>query len=458
MKLRMPSLFKRDKSNEVEKSVTSPLTFQNVYGYVREIFTGSWQRNISRTADDVLKNNAVFSCISLISGDIGKLSLILLKKTASYTFTLASDKLPKVLIKPNKYQTWQKFVEAWIHSLLISGNAYILKIKDNGELVSMHVLTSTYCKPVITDEGDIYYEIQRTDLANEPTSRYITADEIIHDRINCFYHPLVGLPPIYACALAANQGLSIQENSEAFFNNMSRPSGILTSPTTIKQDTAERLKTSFESGYSQNNIGRIAVLGDGLEFKPLAISAMESQLIEQLRWTSETICSAFHVPMFKINIGGLPANADAEMLNQIYYSDCLQSLITGVEANLNVLDITNEGIIIKIDVRDLIRMDSFKKMESLGKGVKDGWLKPDEAREELYLGPVPGGDTPYMQQQNFSLAALAQRDSAAPAPNTIAPPTNAPAEPTQTPAPEKGLDFNELMLLLEMEVTVGEEQ
>jgi hypothetical protein len=38
-------------------------------------------------------------------------------------------------------------------------------------------------------------------------------------------------------------------------------------------------------------------------------------------------------------------------------------------------------------------------------------MAPDEARERYFgLGPVEGGDTPYMQQQMFSLKALAQRD------------------------------------------------
>ena len=36
---------------------------------------------------------------------------------------------------------------------------------------------------------------------------------------------------------------------------------------------------------------------------------------------------------------------------------------------------------------------------------------PNEARAEIGLQPVAGGDTPYLQQQNYSLAALAKRDA-----------------------------------------------
>jgi hypothetical protein len=59
-------------------------------------------------------------------------------------------------------------------------------------------------------------------------------------------------------------------------------------------------------------------------------------------------------------------------------------------------------------------------------------MSPDEARERYFgLGPVEGGDTPYMQQQMFSLKALAQRDKndpfskPAPAPAPMAAPAGA---------------------------------
>ena len=50
-------------------------------------------------------------------------------------------------------------------------------------------------------------------------------------------------------------------------------------------------------------------------------------------------------------------------------------------------------------------------------------LSPNEARSEWFgLGPVPGGGSPYLQQQYYSLAALAARDAQG-APPTPAPPT-----------------------------------
>jgi hypothetical protein len=66
-------------------------------------------------------------------------------------------------------------------------------------------------------------------------------------------------------------------------------------------------------------------------------------------------------------------------------------------------------------------------------------MAPDEARERYFgLGPVEGGDTPYMQQQMFSLKALAQRDQndpfSKPAPAPAAAPAAAQVPPDQVAA------------------------
>ena len=56
-------------------------------------------------------------------------------------------------------------------------------------------------------------------------------------------------------------------------------------------------------------------------------------------------------------------------------------------------------------------MDSATQMDYLTKGTGGGIISPNEARAEIGLPPVIGGDSPLMQQQNYSLSALAKRDA-----------------------------------------------
>jgi hypothetical protein len=66
-------------------------------------------------------------------------------------------------------------------------------------------------------------------------------------------------------------------------------------------------------------------------------------------------------------------------------------------------------------------MDTATKTAAAQGAISSASMSPDEARRRYYgLGKVEGGDTPYLQVQNYSLRALAKRDAgdpfAAPAP------------------------------------------
>jgi HK97 family phage portal protein len=116
------------------------------------------------------------------------------------------------------------------------------------------------------------------------------------------------------------QGLAIQNNSSQFFANGSNPGGVLTAPGAINDETAKRLKDYWDQNFTGANVGKVAVLGDGLKYEAMIVNAVDAQLIEQLKWTAETVCSCFHVPSFMIGLGAAPHFATGvEPLLQLYY-------------------------------------------------------------------------------------------------------------------------------------------
>jgi hypothetical protein len=74
----------------------------------------------------------------------------------------------------------------------------------------------------------------------------------------------------------------------------------------------------------------------------------------------------------------------------------------------------------QFNVNDLLLMDSATMMAVIRDGVGAGVLKPNEGRARINLRPVKGGDTPYLQVQNFSLSDLDER-SKNPQPAAAAP-------------------------------------
>jgi HK97 family phage portal protein len=378
---------------------------------------GAWQADAPAIdTQAVLSNWSVFACMTLIAGDIGKMAVNLMQPgpAGSVWAQASSPAFGPVLTKPNDYQTRGKFFESWMLSKLSTGNTYALKVRDKRRVVTgLHVLDPSRCRPLVAPDGSVWYELGDDLLAQVPgTGIAVPASEVIHDRMWCLFHPLVGLSPIFACGLAATQGLKIQGNSARFFENMSRPSGVLTAPAGISDETAKRLKAEWESNFTGDRIGRVAVLGDGLKYEAMSVTPIDAQMVEQLKMSAEMVCSAFHVPAYKVGVGAMPTYQNAEVLNQIYYSDCLQVHIEAIEALLDEgLGIRAAGYRTEFDLDALLRMDSATQVDMLGKAVGGGWLAPNEARATRNLPPVEGGGTPYLQQQNYSLGALARRDA-----------------------------------------------
>lgn len=419
---------------------------------IQEPFTGAWQHNQSQRVELLLSFHALYRCITLISQDVSKMRMRLMEQDPSSGIWSEVDRNSPywpVLIKPNRYQTRIQFFDEWIGSKLINGNTYVLKERDaRGIVVALYVLNPNRTRVLVAPDGSVYYELQGDDLKQvfEPalidTRVRVPASEIIHDRYKPLYHPLLGVSPIGACALSGMLGLNIAMNSANFFQNSSRPGGILTAPERINDDTAKRLKQHWEDNYTGANAGKIAVLGDGLKFEPMRENAVDAQLIEQLKISGEHVCTAFGVPSYMIGIGVAPPHiTNVEALNQQYYSQCLQIFIESIELlldeGLGLVNVTPRIYGTEFSLDDLLRMDTSTKSKTWGDMVKTGIAAPNEARAAFDLEPVDGGDSVYMQQQNFSLEALAKRDQGDPFAKP-APPSPSSSSGDGAPPPTEG--------------------
>lgn len=386
---------------------------------IREGDTGDWQRNLITSGITVLQSVWVFRCVSMIATDIAKLNLDLLQENDDGTWEAsASGAFSPVINKPNSYQNRLQFIESWVLSRLTRGNVYVLKERDNRNVVTaLHVLHPDRCWPLVAPDGSVYYRLGRDLLAGidennpDPELLAVPASEIIHDRWNCLFHPLVGLSPLFACAMAAMQGVSQQAAMTRLFKNGARPGGILTAPAAISDDTAARLKNYWEQNFTGENSGRVAVLGDGLTFESLMMTAADAQFLEQMKFNGQSIAASFGIPSYMVNLDVYPRSIAVEALNQMYYGQCLQIHIESIEIALSDGLALPPQYDIKFDLDGLLRMDQASQIKALVEGIGGGLYAPNEGREKLNLPPVVGGDTPYLQQQNYSLEALAKRDA-----------------------------------------------
>jgi HK97 family phage portal protein len=421
---------------------------------IREAFTGACQMNVETNIADVLSHPTVFACVTLIAGDIAKMRLELVREQENDVWVATeSPAFSPVLRNPNHYQTPFQFRQTWMLSKLLHGNTYALKNRDErGVVTALYVLDPQRVKPLIAPDGSVFYELKRDELSTQPQDMVIVpAREIIHDLFNPLFHPLVGISPLYAAGVPAMLGLKIQTNSVHFFANGQQPGGILTAPGAITKDTAERLKEEFEKKFSGANRGRLLVASDGLTYEPLSEAAEKSQLTQQWDKAAEAIATAFHVPFYLVG-GPMPPYNNIQALNVQYYTQCLQPLTTQFEEvmdfglGLSPDRINGVHLGTQFNINDLLWMDSATMMAVIRDGIGAGVLAPNEGRARLNLGPVKGGDTPYLQEQNFSLRDLDERSNAPkPSPNVTTPATTEPEDEDDEPSDVNEASVSALM-------------
>lgn len=398
-----------------EKALQQPSSrsWTPIFSFIREPFAGAWQRNMEIRNETVLSYPAVFSCITLIASDISKMSPSIQAKDSNDIWKDISDsQFDKLISKPNQFQNTIQFMETWMNSKLSRGNTYVMKVKNSaGQITELRVLDPDKVVPLVADDGSVFYQISPDQISGLTVQVTVPAREIIHDRFNCLFHPIIGVSPIYACGMAAMQGKHIQESSAHFFKNGGKPGGIITVPGTLNEEKAKEIKAAWDAGYTGENAGKTGLLTGGADYKALTMSAVDADTVEQQKLSDLAICSAFHVPAYKVGIGDIPSSDNVEALEQQYYSQCLQVLIESIEALLKETFDLGTAKRVELDIGALLRMDSERRMKSLGEGVKNTILTPNEARKRENLPPVSGGDALYLQQQNFSLEALSRRDA-----------------------------------------------
>ncbi|WP_049294039.1 phage portal protein [Franconibacter helveticus] len=410
-----------------EKALQQPASRGGWMSLIHEPFAGAWQRNLEINQTTVLSFHAVFACISLIASDIAKMPVRLMRRDSNGIWKENNNgSTARIYRRPNAFQNRMQFFECWLNSKLCYGNTVVLKIRNTrGEITELRILDWNKVTPLVADDGSVFYQINPDNMTGVESSVTVPAREVIHDRFNCLFHPLIGLSPIYAAGLAAMQGHHIQENSAFFFRNGSKPSGVIEVPGSISEENARILKNNWDTGYTGENAGKTAMLSNGAKYNPISMSADDAKVVEQLQMSEKIVCSTFHVPAYKAGVGELPSYDNIEALEQQYYSQCLQTLIESIELLLDEAFELEGDTGTEFDVNALLRMDSERRIKTLGEGVKNTILTPNEARRSENLPPVTGGDELYLQQQNYSLGALARRDasddpfgkSSAPAPS-----------------------------------------
>lgn len=354
---------------------------------------------IAVTPENALRCPAVSAPIRLIGGAISVMPLELFLRTGNggRERDEASPLFDLVHTRPNAHQSSARFRRFVTETGLAWGNGYA-RVMTPAAPSALNPLHPRRTFPFRDSQNRIWYR----HTPRRGPQETLHAEEVLHLR---FWHarddedleaesPIVANRELIALAMAATEYLA------RFFSNSAAPRGVLEATGSMSQDVATRTRSDWEARYAGlENAHRIAILPNGLQYKPIGMSHADGQILELYR----QICSDIAHKVY-----GIPPHltgdtdkstswgSGIEQQGIGYVQHVLQPVMEEWEQSLDGTLLSarqRRDRFFELNVDGLMRGDFKSRMDGYALAIQWGLMTPNEVRRLMNLAPIAGGDS-----------------------------------------------------------------
>lgn len=187
--------------------------------------------------------------------------------------------------------------------------------------------------------------------------------------------------------------------SIAAFKNGVNPASVVRTDQTLKEEPLKRLRASIENLYgSVDKAFRIAILDNGLDWKPLTHNLEEAALLDHRKLTREEVAGVIDVPQPTIGILENANFASVRELHQMLYQDSLGPPLRMIEETLkrDLIDHIPQFAeqYVEFDLGMILRGDINSRSIAYQRFISAGIYTPNELRalENLPRSEQPEAD------------------------------------------------------------------
>lgn len=372
-----------------------------------------WQRGLQIPYHDASRVAIVYSCVQAYSRAVSTCEINHYRVENGKHIKQTNTWAARLCRNPNDYESWNQYIFNVIAELGFRGASLSVIVRDNSNRpIALHRIPygnwSLFVEP---ETKAIFYQISAdgNSLTPNPEQNYLApARDVIHFRQHCPRHPLIGESPVAAAALAVGVNVALSQSQAAFFAQMRRPSGILSTEQSLNKDQIMRLREAFDEQAKRWAQGGMPILSNGLKFQGMSISSQDAQLIDAQKMSLDDVCRVFAIPPPVVAILNNATFSNTESLINFWLSTGLGSLLMNLEQSLWKSLGMGTDEYLDFDTDGLLRSDAKARVEMLTRGITGGLFSPNEARAREWLPDVEGGDTVFLQQQNFPIDLLKQ--------------------------------------------------
>ncbi|MGI9564497.1 phage portal protein [Pseudomonas fulva] len=346
------------------------------------------------TTKNALSISMVWSCVKILSESLSGLPLKLYDdKGGGRELISGSDRMLKLLRKPNPYMTMLNFLKFVVVNMALRGNAFaLIERNGKGDIIGLVPLDGRTVQ--IDTEEDLLYTVTPSEGDPFPVS----PEYMLHFKLFSL-DGVVGLSPLEYQAETMGLAKAGQQWSARFMRKGGFTGGyVIYDGFLTDQQQAQVLKRFPDVRKADtDDIGKMAILQGGPKIVPAGISQKDAQFIESQQFQEEALAGIYGVPLWLANRAGktsiMGSNLEQQLIGFITFG--LKPYIDTIEDELNSKLFGSTARFVEFVVEGLLRADSAGRATYLGAALGgsggSGWMTINEARAKENL-PLLEGD------------------------------------------------------------------
>lgn len=353
------------------------------------------------TPEAALRVQTVYSCVRIISEDVGTLPIHIKKREGDTRTTLYTHPIARLLERPNPYMTGVDFRRAMIACLELRGNAYaLISERDRQGYASRLDLLDPDQVTVFKGNTDIFYSIAG--------GRLLPSRDVIHLK-GFTLDGIEGRSPI----TLLRENIENARNSKRFSKNLFKRD--LKTSTVFSTDEkispAQRLQLQIDLNKMLNKakgVGSPIVLEGGMKASSLTLSPEDAQFVQYSLMTTDEIAAGYRVPPHKVGDWTRGTYSNNTQANLEYFTDCVRPLLEVCEAELNeklLLEAERADVYVDINFKGLLRTDVKTQIENYRTMFNIGVYSANDIRALEDLAGYSGGDRYFVPANMMEITA-----------------------------------------------------
>ena len=366
---------------------------------------------------DRLQEVTYFTCLKVLSEGLSKLPLSVQRVSADGgIIDMASSPLWQTArVRPNPYMSPSTFWTVMENNRNHCGNSYAMILRDESSGGVTLWPMEPACIRIELEPGKDLSELADITYVytspNNGESFRLRSDEVLHFKTSSVFFGLVGLSVRDKLKMSLDGAMMSQEMLNKLYKNNFVPKAA------VQFDAASMVNEDYEKAYLKTLQGYAEGKGEGgssfiplspgTNIIPLNIKLTDGQFLELRKYSALQIAAAFGIKPNHLNDYERSSYANSETQQLAFYTDTMLYIIKQYEEELNFKLLSQaqreQGWRFKFNIAAVLRGDTKSQLESLSLGVSNGVYTPNEARRNLDLPALPGGDRIYFNGSNIAV-------------------------------------------------------